>query len=101
MKAFADQNSPRASAVPSKDRWLVAPRSRGSINAREKLWALKLRRVNFKPVLHPPVETARLSGTTQDHLGIGGHPFSICEIDGRETRGLLRKCIAIRFLTGI
>jgi hypothetical protein len=30
-----------------------------SIDARGKSWALKLRPVNFKPVLHQPVETAR------------------------------------------
>jgi hypothetical protein len=33
-----------------------------SITAREKLWALKLPLVNSKPVLHRPVETARLCG---------------------------------------
>ena len=29
-----------------------------SINARDKLWAFKLRQVNFEIVLHRPVETA-------------------------------------------
>jgi hypothetical protein len=33
-----------------------------SINARERPWALKLRRVNFKPVLHRPVEPAPYCG---------------------------------------
>jgi hypothetical protein len=35
------------------------------INAHEKPWALKLLRVNSKPVLHRPVETARLCGNYQ------------------------------------
>jgi hypothetical protein len=33
-----------------------------SINARERPWALKLRRVNCKPVLHRPVEPAGVIG---------------------------------------
>jgi IS30 family transposase len=33
-----------------------------STNAQEKLWALKLPQVNFKPVLHRPIETALVFG---------------------------------------
>jgi hypothetical protein len=45
-----------------------------SINARERPWALKLRRVNSKPVLHRPVELAPFFGNYGPRWFCGFNP---------------------------
>jgi hypothetical protein len=45
---------------------LLPPRIGPSV--REKLWVLKLLRVNSKPVLHRPVEIARFYGKLAEHI---------------------------------
>src|SRR3984893_4136243 len=68
--AYKDNTSLRRPTCPSTLKPISTKSRCASINARDRPWALKPRRVNCKPVLHRPVEPARRN-IRRRPLGLG------------------------------